>query len=65
MSFILDVERVGITSFHDTRELVKLANRLGVSVRTKFGDREVIANPGDDPHKLYKKIEADVVSSGI
>jgi hypothetical protein len=51
--FIMNVEYIGVTSFRATVQLCDLATRLGVNVRTEILGREIIAAPGDNPHKLY------------
>lgn len=50
---IINVENQGMASFHDCMQLTELATRLRCGVRTTILGREIIAMPGDDPHRLY------------
>lgn len=56
---IIDVEDGCLASFGATLDMCNLATKLGCAVRCTVLGKAVIANPGDDPHKLYAKWWAD------
>jgi hypothetical protein len=62
--FVINVECVGMTSFHDTQKAVELAKRLGCYIRTTLCGKEVVIHGTEDPHDLYRKLTS-TVENGI